>query len=159
MVTLVAHHIARRSLQAENPPTMTKRIIAIALIFLCTSVAWAILGATLFARTYDSGAISADRVESTWGTAQNQAPPTASYTTTTTRQQAGIENGIQVVRTMSDDHITSLPLESSKIDVDLDLQHRQKGLLWYSTYKVNFAGVYGFRNTSEIGRASCRERG
>jgi len=128
---------------------MTKRIIAIALIFLCTSVAWAILGATLFARTYDSGAISADRVESTWGTAQNQAPPTASYTTTTTRQQAGIENGIQVVRTMSDDHITSLPLESSKIDVDLDLQHRQKGLLWYSTYKVNFAGVYGFRNTSD----------
>ena len=128
---------------------MTKRIIAIAFIFICTSVAWAILGATLFARTYDSGALSMDRVESTWGTRQNQAPPTASYKTTTTTQQATVENGVQVIRTVNEDHITELPLESSKIDVDLDLQHRQKGLLWYSTYKVNFAGVYNFRNTSD----------
>ncbi len=57
--------------------------------------------------------------------------------------------GVAVVRTISEDHITELPLESSKIDVDLDLQHRQKGLLWYSTYKVRFSGVYGFRNTSD----------
>jgi inner membrane protein involved in colicin E2 resistance len=128
---------------------MTKRIIAIAFIFLCTSVAWAILGATLFARTYDSGAMSMDRVESTWGTRQNQAPPTASYKTTTTTQQAAVENGVQVIRTVNEDHITELPLESSRIDVNLDLQPRQKGLLWYSTYKVNFAGVYSFRNTSD----------
>ena len=37
---------------------MTKKIIAITFIFICTSVAWVILGATIFARTYDSGAIS-----------------------------------------------------------------------------------------------------
>jgi len=145
----VAHHIARRSLQSENPQTMTKRIIAIVFIFICTSVAWAILGATLFSRTYDSGSVSSDRVASLWGTAQNQAPPTASYKTTTTKQQAGVEMGVNVIKTISEDHITELPLESSKIDVDLDLQHRQKGLLWYSTYKVNFSGVYGFRNTSD----------
>jgi inner membrane protein involved in colicin E2 resistance len=128
---------------------MTKRIIAIAFIFVCTSVAWAILGTTLFARTYDSGSISSGQVESLWGTAQNQSPPTASYKTTTTRQQAGIENGVQVIKTVTEDQITPLLLESSKIDADLDLHHRQKGLLWYSTYKVNFAGVYGFRNPSD----------
>lgn len=128
---------------------MPKKITAIVFIFFCTSVAWAILGATLFSRTYDSGAISAGQVESTWGTSQNQGPPTASYKNTTTRQQAVVENGAQVVRTISEDQITELPLESSKIDVDLDLKHRQKGLLWYSTYKVNFSGVYGFRNTSD----------
>ena len=128
---------------------MTKRIIAIAFIFVCTSVAWAILGATLFARTYDSGSISTNRVESLWGTAQNQLPPTASFTTTTSRQQAGVENGVQVIKTVTEDQVTQLPLESSKIDVDLNLEHRQKGLLWYSTYKVNFAGVYGFRNPSD----------
>src|SRR4029453_17098708 len=126
----VAHHIAGLTLQPENSQTMTKRIIAIAFIFICTSVAWAILGVTLFSRTYDSGAVSANQVASLWGTAQNQAPPTASYKTTTTRQQPGVENGVPVVRTISEDHITPLPLESSKIDVDLDLQHRQKGLLW-----------------------------
>ncbi|HSE17864.1 MAG TPA: inner membrane CreD family protein [Pyrinomonadaceae bacterium] len=129
---------------------MTKRISAIASIFFCTSVAWAILGATIFSRTYDSGAVSANQVASLWGAAQNQAPPTASYKTTTTRQQAGVEMGVNVVRTITEDHITDLPLESSKIDVDLDLQHRQKGLLWYSTYKVRFSGVYAFRNTSDI---------
>jgi hypothetical protein len=32
--------------------------------------------------------------------------------------------------------------------VGLDLEHRQKGLLWYSTYKVGFAGNYAFRNPS-----------
>jgi len=145
----MAHHIARLTLQPENPQTMTKRIIAIAFIFVCTSVAWAILGVTLFSRTYDSGLVSSNQVASLWGTAQNQAPPTASYKTTTTKQQAGIEMGVQVVRTVSEDHFTDLPLESSKVDVDLDLQHRQKGLLWYSTYKVRFSGVYGFRNTSD----------
>jgi inner membrane protein involved in colicin E2 resistance len=128
---------------------MTKRIIAIVFIFICTSLAWAILGVTLFSRTYDSGAVSSDQVASLWGTAHNQAPPTASYKTTTTKQQAAIEMGVNVIRTISEDQITDLPLESSKIDVDLDLQHRQKGLLWYSTYKVGFAGVYGFRNTSD----------
>jgi inner membrane protein involved in colicin E2 resistance len=128
---------------------MTKRISAIVSIFFCTSVAWGILGATLFSRTYNSGSLSSERVASTWGTAQKQGPPTASYKTTTTRQQAGVEMGVAVVRTISEDHVTELPLESSKIYVDLDLQHRQKGLLWYSTYKVGFAGVYGFRNTSD----------
>jgi inner membrane protein involved in colicin E2 resistance len=128
---------------------MTKRIIAIVFIFVCTSVAWAVLGVTLFSRTYDSGSVSANQVASLWGSAQNQAPPTASYKTTTTRQQAAIEMGVTVIKTISEDHITDLPLESSKIDVDLDLQHRQKGLLWYSTYKVRFSGVYSFRNTSD----------
>ena len=145
----MAHHIARRSLQPENPQTMTKRIIAIVFIFICTSVAWAKLGATLFSRTYDSGSVSNDQVASLWGADQDQAPPRASYNTPTTKQQAVIENGISVIKTVTEDHITELPLESSKIDVDLDLQHRQKGLLCYSTYKVKFSGVYGFRNTSD----------
>jgi hypothetical protein len=42
----------------------------------------------------------------------------------------------------------SLPLESSRINAVLHLDHRQKGLLWYSTYAVDFSGVYRFTNTS-----------
>jgi len=41
-----------------------------------------------------------------------------------------------------------LPLESSRLRVALELEHRRKGLLWYSTYEVAFAGAYVFRNTS-----------
>ena len=33
--------------------------------------------------------------------------------------------------------------------MNLALDYRQKGLLWYSTYKVAFAGVYAFRNPSD----------
>ncbi|HEX3250945.1 MAG TPA: inner membrane CreD family protein [Pyrinomonadaceae bacterium] len=128
---------------------MTRRIIAITFIFICTSIAWAILGATIFARTYDSGSLSSGRVASTWGTAQNQEPPTASFKTQVDKQQETIENGVKVVKTVTEESTTWLPLENSKIDVALDLQHRQKGLLWYSTYKVAFSGVYGFRNTSD----------
>src|SRR5713226_2281947 len=58
---------------------MVKRIFAIAFIFVCTSVAWIILGGTIFSRTYDSDQVSANRVASTWGTPQNQAPPKASF--------------------------------------------------------------------------------
>ena len=128
---------------------MTKRIIAITFIFICTSVAWGILGGTIFSRTYDSGSLSAHRVESTWGTEQNQAPPRASFTSPVQWKEETLEDGKKVVKTMTKDVVTELPLESSKINVDLDLQHRQKGLLWYSTYKVNFSGVYSFRNTSD----------
>src|ERR1044071_5848746 len=128
---------------------MTKRILAIVFIFICATVAWAILGGTIFSRTYDSGIASSDRVESTWGTAQNQAPPTASFTTEVSKDEETIENGLKKVKTIKTSYVTPLPLESSKVDVDLNLEHRQKGLLWYSTYKVGFAGVYTFRNPSD----------
>jgi len=128
---------------------MTKRIIAIAFIFVCTSVAWAILGGTIFSRTYDSASVSQNRVTSTWGAPQNQGPPTASFKTLIKKPQETIENGKKIIVTEEEEVITALPLESSNIDVDLNLEHRQKGLLWYSTYKVGFNGHYGFRNASD----------
>jgi len=128
---------------------MTKRIIAIAFIFCCTSVAWAILGGTIFSRTYDSGAVADNRVASTWGAEQNQAPPSASFSTKVTRDAVSYENNNKIVKKVEENIVTDLPLESSVVKVDLDLEHRQKGLLWYSTYKVTFAGNYGFRNSSD----------
>ena len=127
---------------------MTKRIIAIAFIFICASVAWGILGGTIFARTYDSAATSNDRVASTWGAPQNQALPNASYTELVPKKEESTENGTKIIKTTQEEVTTYLPLESSAIDVAIDLEHRQKGLLWYSTYKVAFAGLYEFRNTS-----------
>ena len=37
-------------------------------------------------------------------------------------------------------------LESTCATVDLDLEHRRKGLLWYATYSVAFKGAFTFRN-------------
>ena len=128
---------------------MIKRIAAIAFIFLCTTVAWAILGTTIFQRTYSSDSSSEGRVASTWGAPQNQLPPVASYDELVSKKEVSTENG-KTKEVMTQAKITNLlPLESSHLNVDLNLEHRQKGLLWYSTYKVGFDGSYSFRNTSD----------
>ncbi len=41
-------------------------------------------------------------------------------------------------------------LDASRVSVDLDLAHRRKGLLWYSTYAVRFDGRYSFRNPAAV---------
>lgn len=128
---------------------MTKRLAAVALIFLCATIAWVVLGGTIFSRTYDSAGSSASRVASTWGAPQNQTLPTASYHELVSQTEEITENGKKTFRTIENATTKQMPLESSTIDVALDLEHRQKGLLWYSTYKVHFNGVYGFRNTSD----------
>lgn len=108
---------------------MTMRIVAIIFIFVCASVAWAILGGTIFSRTYSSDAIAENRVASTWGAPQNQSPPIASFKRIVPRKEESTENGKKIVKTIQDEVTTTLPLESSAVDVGLDLEHRQKGLL------------------------------
>lgn len=133
---------------------MFKRIAAIVAIFLCAAVAWIILGATIFSRTYSADAALEGRVVSTWGSPHNQSPPTASTEHLLPKLVETTENGQKSVRTEQQKVTTLLPLESSRIAVDLDLEHRQKGLLWYSTYKVGFSGLYTFRNTSDQERVT-----
>jgi len=43
--------------------------------------------------------------------------------------------------------------EKSRVDAGLALEYRQKGLLWYSVYVVDFAGVYTFRNPGDEAHA------
>jgi hypothetical protein len=139
---LTQHHPAK-----ERP--MIKRIAAITFIFLCTAFAWAILGATIFQRTYDSDSLSGTRVESTWGAPQNQTPPIASFEELVPKKTVKTENGKTVETVVQEKFTRELALENSRLNVDLNLEHRQKGLLWYSTYKVGFAGAYLFRNPSD----------
>ena len=128
---------------------MIKRIAAITFIFLCTAFAWGILGATIFQRTYESDSSSGSRVASTWGSPQNQSPPTATFEETVPKKEVKTENGRKIETVTQEKVMTTLPLDSSHINVDLNLEHRQKGLLWYSTYKVAFGGAYSFRNASD----------
>ncbi len=124
---------------------MLKRIAAIAFIFGCTTFAWIILGSTIFYRTYGSDSALEGRVVSSWGAPQEQAPPGATYQEAPTRTEARSNEGKGAA---PQPRTVALPLESSHIEVALNLEPRQKGLLWYSTYKVAFAGRYVFRNTS-----------
>ena len=127
---------------------MFKRIVAIAFIFACAAAAWMVLGATIFSRTYNSDSVLEGEVASLWGTAQSQSPPAASSERKVPKTTETVENGKPKVVTEMTTVTETLPLESSRVDVRLGLEHRQKGLLWYSTYKVGFEGVYAFRNAT-----------
>ena len=125
---------------------MFKRILAIGFILGCTSVAWFILGATLDTRTYHSDDKLRSGVASVWGAPQQQAPPTATYEVISEKKIETETDGHKTARTETERHTVAVPAESTRIQVAFDLGHRQKGLLWYSTYWVNLAATYGFRN-------------
>jgi hypothetical protein len=63
-----------------------------------------------------------------------------------------VEDGKKVVKEVEDRVPRPIPLEGSEIDVTLNLDHRQKGLLWYSTYGVGFTASYTIVNTSGAAR-------
>jgi len=125
---------------------LLRQILAITFIFLCTSIAWLILGETISSRTYGSSQQSQGKVASTWGTSQQQSPPTAAYFRDEVESSTTVENAKAVVRTQTVHHQIFLPVQSSRIQVNFHLIPRQKGLLWYSTYSVDFTGDYTFRN-------------
>ena len=135
---------------SERGNFMTKQIIAIGLIFICTTVAWSVLGTTIFSRTYSFDESLKGRVMSIWGAPHVQKPPKATTTKEVAKKVEVSENGKTVIRTEKDYSDQPLALEGSKLSVALDLEHRQKGLLWYGTYKVAFAADYLLKNSTDV---------
>jgi inner membrane protein involved in colicin E2 resistance len=127
---------------------MLKRIVAITFIFFCTTVGWAILGSTIYYRSSVPAEALRSSVHNTWGIPQEQKPPFASHTERLEHVEKTTENGKVVERLTQQDTKVMIPLEHSDIDADLQLEYRQKGLLWFSTYKVTFKGAYRFHNTT-----------
>lgn len=127
---------------------MVRRIAALSFIFVCTAIAWIILGSTIFTRTYDPQFVSGGKakVASNWGTAQKQSPPSATWDKKVTITNHHRENGKTVTETSESTIPVAIPIDSSDVNVSFDLSHRQNGLLWYSTYKVDFGGTYSFVN-------------
>lgn len=99
---------------------MFKRIFPIVFIYAMTVFAWLILAATVDFRTYAADTKLKDEVGQLWGTVQQQEAPTVSNPTSSEKPS----------------------LDASKIKVKFKLDYRKKGLLWYSTYRVNFSGKY-----------------
>ncbi|QIF05613.1 inner membrane CreD family protein [Roseimicrobium sp. ORNL1] len=109
------------------------RIFTIALITLCTAVAWGILGTTLQVRTQESGSDMGNEVAAVWGASQKQLHPSAFY-------HAPTGNNRKV----------TLQPDSSKITVNLSSEPKKRGLLWHRTYSVQFNAEYQFTNPTPI---------
>ena len=128
---------------------MTKTVLAIIAIFLVTSLAWAILGTTIVARTHAASDGLEPRVGSTWGGPQQQSPPSATTSRVVTKTVEETVNGQTTKRLVEETVSDTLAPQRSRLQVALDLEQRQKGLLWFATYRVAFNGDYLFRNETE----------
>ena len=126
---------------------MFKRLAAVAFIFVCTAIAWGILGATILNRTHSRGNQLRGQVQSIWGVAQTQSAPYGTYSVKAPSELTVVTEGTakKIVETPKFAHHTIVP-SASEIAVKLSLKHRKKGLLWYSTYTVDFQGDYVFQN-------------
>ncbi len=87
-----------------------RRLVAIVIIFAGVSVAWAILGSSIIVRTRSGYDMPGEQVEELWGAAHVQKAPT-------------------VVLSGPGQKNSRIGLDSSEIDVQLELEHRRKGLL------------------------------
>lgn len=138
------------------------RLLAIGFIYLCTAVAWATLGASVVSRTGEFDSRLSKEVAQLWGGRHNQIAPltTIARPRQVTETVRGTDNlgrvaDREVTRTVEDR--VPVALRASRVTVDLKLQHRQKGLLWYDTYTVDFSGKYRVQNPDDQPRTLTAE--
>lgn len=111
---------------------MTVRdLVAIALIYAGCTIAWFALGSSVELRTGQFDQLGSD-VVLLWGGPHLQRAPEASIA--------------------REDIFVPVRIASTQADVTLDLEHRQKGLLWYDTFDVLFRGTYVFENPDDAER-------
>lgn len=155
-------------------------LAAIILILVGSSIAWMVLSAAMSSRSHESEGAMSDAVGGLWGTAHSQAAPYVRIDwKTTERVKLSDEEQLDLLQKKKDeekrlsarlkrpekpvyladaelfrDEVRSwtqpVELDSSSVDVALSLDYRQKGLLWFSTYKVNFRSTYIIHNPKDF---------
>ncbi|HEU0174014.1 MAG TPA: inner membrane CreD family protein [Blastocatellia bacterium] len=131
---------------------MLARMAAIVFIFLCIAAAWGVLGGAVMHRTSEQDESLKTAVGQLWGTQQRQFAPQIYYQTVHQTKIETAQGGKTVTETKDETIRNPLLLNGSDIKVALNLDYRQKGLLWYSTYRVQFDGKYRVTNYTEADR-------
>ncbi len=215
---------------------MTRRIIALSVIFICSWVAWAVLTLVIHIRTDEKSEVVSDAVGQLWGTEHTQVAPvvTAQWTTITRREVKRAESGWEYIgesdeaeavgdgdrdsgdgasspspsnetavqapckaetsivskkivtkkvkkksgkkkknkpvekegkkgknkggnnteersfEVIEKRHTCDLSVAATDANVDLDVEYRKKGLLWFSLYGVDFNASYLVENSADF---------
>lgn len=134
-----------------SPAMSSARLFAVAVIYVCSTIAWFTLGTSVVSRSGESDARLAKEVAQLWGGRHVQAAPAACVerprTVSEEVEEKDAKGRVQrrrVTKTVTD--CVPLSLSSSRVDVGFGLDHRRKGLLWYDTYTVDFRATYRIRN-------------
>ncbi|HEY0614910.1 MAG TPA: inner membrane CreD family protein [Candidatus Elarobacter sp.] len=107
------------------------RLLGVFAVVVAASIGWFILGATIVVRTDQADTSQRAALAGLWGSALDQRQPSFSAQFEDRKKQR---------------QSYDVPPASSRIGVDLDLDLRRKGLLWYNTYAVAFTGTYRVPN-------------
>lgn len=143
-----------------------KRLIAIGVIWLGCAVAWLILGSALVVRSGEASSEITQEVQKLWGPSMRQLPPRALVAAPPppAAPAAPRDPNAAGEAEPAQDRAEERPapaaapvlvpapkaaLDASDIAVRLALTHRQKGLLWFPTYEVDFSARYAFVNDAQ----------
>jgi inner membrane protein CreD len=114
-----------------------KYLAGIFLVVAAATFGWFVLGTTLIVRTEHSDSVQRAALGALWGTALDQVQPTFRVTVDERDKKKKFAYDVAPA--------------SSRVVVDLALDLRRKGLLWYNTYGVVFAGAYRVTNPDSRG--------
>jgi hypothetical protein len=132
------------------------RLFALIGILAGATVAWVVLGGVTSARTSSQRGALYGAVADLWGQPQEQVTPGLRFLwrVPVERDEVVREFGNVVYdgdgqpllrkRTTWETRETTVDLASSDIAVDLHLDQRRKGLMWFPLYDVNFAGAWTY---------------
>lgn len=135
-----------------------KRLVAIGVIWLGCAIAWLVLGSALVVRSGEASSEITHEVQKLWGPPMHQLPPRAMVAApaapapareAAARQDTSAAPAIPAQPEPALVPATKVGLSASDIAVRLLLTHRQKGLLWFPTYEVDFSSKYAFVNEAE----------
>jgi Inner membrane protein CreD len=136
-----------------------KRYLALGVVWVGCTVAWMLLGATLLVRSGEMSSQLVEEVHQLWGPPLDQSAPVGSYLEQRTREERttlrdGSGRPYESVVQRTEDVTFPLPLVSTRARAVLALEHRQKGLLWFPTYAVEFEGHYALANDTTKARTA-----
>ncbi len=136
--------------------TRMTRVFGIAVVWLGCSTCWVVLGSTLLVRSETTLSSGDSAVYRLWGPPVEQHSPSAFYLATrmvdgvrTITGADGVSREVSYER--RETYSEPVALVESNIDVNLDLEHRRRGLNWYPTYAVDFDAKYRFTNRAGEG--------
>ncbi len=123
------------------------RILALVGVFLLASVAWIALGGVMTGRTSAQRSELVGDVAELWGETLTQRAPSFTFEHAQVREReetVTAPDGKVSVRRIRTDELVTRPItpDASRITVDLRLDQRRKGLVWFPLYDVDFAGTW-----------------
>jgi hypothetical protein len=129
---------------------MLQRMVAIGIIYVAIAFAWFVLALSVGQRTYHADGKLRGQVGGLWGEPQLQLSPELKFKWSEKRSETDkvVDPNTKAETLVTRERIVwfdkPVILDKSHLAVDLKLDQRRKGLLWYSTYGIAFRGDYAY---------------